>query len=470
MISLITTALQEATGALGRDDMESYALHTGKAGGVAAAVGTYGIKALAMCDDISDAYETGNSGFTEAILAEATARLENPDSGAAITETRTTSWPEYGAALNQAAEAKSDGNRLRYALMTGFVSGLMFNDPGPGHPDHGTVLDAVNAAYTTGSDEALTYAQAGIGFRVRHTDPTPFMPDAQYARYREERLRMMRWLRNFGLRGARTADEAVALPGSMRINHVARQQAQNRDATVYINSGITKMERGNYGEAITDFDRAIELEPDNAGAYSHRGSAKSHVGDIEGAIADFDHAIEIDADDVGAYVSRAISKQHKDDHQGAIADWNHALELKPDDGGWYVNRGMVKEIIGDYDGAIADYNRAAEVEPDYEVAYIARAYIKRKQGDYEGAIADYDRVIELWPDDAAEYSDRAFAKSQTGDYAGAIADYDQAIELRPDDVALHIERGLIKSGAGNHDSAVADFGRARDLAKGRTEG
>ena len=470
MISLITTALQEATAALGRDDMESYAFYTGKAGGVAAAVGAYGIKVLAMCDDISDAYETGDSGFMEAILAEATARLENPDSGAAVMETGTISWPEYGAALNQAVEAKADGDRLRHALMSGFVSGLMFNDPGPSHPDHGTALDAVNTAYATGSDEGLTGAQAGIGSGVRHTDPTPFMPDDQYARYREERLRMMRWVQNFGLRGARTADEAVALPGSMRINHAARQQAQNRNSTDYINSGIAKMESGNYDEAITDFDRAIELDADNAEAHSHRGSAKSHIGDIEGAIEDFDRAIEIDADDVGAYVQRAIGKQHKDDHQGAIADWSHALELKPDDGGWYVNRGMVKEIIGDYDGATADYNRAAEVEPNYEVAYIARAYIKRKQGDYEGAVADYDRVIELWPDDAAAYSNRGFAKSQTGDYEGAIADYDQAIKLRPDDVALHIDRGLIKSSTGNHDGATADFSRAGDLAKGRTDG
>ena len=63
MISLITAALQEAVVAFERDDVEGYAYRTGKAGGVAAAIGAYGIKSLSMCDDISDAYETSDSGL-----------------------------------------------------------------------------------------------------------------------------------------------------------------------------------------------------------------------------------------------------------------------------------------------------------------------------------------------------------------------------------------------------------------------
>ena len=52
--------------------MVGYAHHTGRAGGVAAATGVYGIKVLSLCNDISDAYEIGDAGFMAAILAEAT--------------------------------------------------------------------------------------------------------------------------------------------------------------------------------------------------------------------------------------------------------------------------------------------------------------------------------------------------------------------------------------------------------------
>ena len=470
MIGQITAALHEGLAAFARDDMEGYAWHIGKAGGVAAAVGAFGIRGLSMCDDISHAYESGDSASMQVILAEASQRPDNSGNAATIMDGNSISWSEYGAALNQAVEAKSNGDRLRYALMIGFVSGLMFSDPGPSHGDQGTVLDAVTAAYDAESDELLQAAQRRISSGLRHTDPSVFMQGDQYDRWREERLRMMRWLQNFGLRQDRTSDESVSVPGSMRINHGVRQPArQDDDAEVYFNRGVSRMGEGDHAGAVADFDRAIETDPGNAEAHSHRGSARLHMGDVEGAIADFDHAIEIDSHNVGAYVSRAISRQNSGDIRGAIADWDRALELKPDDGGWYVNRGMVKEIIGDDHGAIADYTQAIEVEPDYEVGYIARAHINGKQGDHESAIADYDRVIELWPDDAASYGDRAFAKRCTGDYDGAIADYNRALELRPDDVALHIDRGLVKNSAGDQDGAIADFGRARDLARGRTD-
>ena len=136
------------------------------------------------------------------------------------------SGPEYGAALNQAVEAKASDAGLRYALMTGFATGLPFNNPGPVHPDHGTILEAVVMAHETGSDESLQYVRARIGPEVRMTDAVPFMPDEQYARHREGRMRMVRWVRDFGLHQARAADQKVAVPGSMRINRAAQQQAQ----------------------------------------------------------------------------------------------------------------------------------------------------------------------------------------------------------------------------------------------------
>ena len=199
MIGLITAALHEGLAAFARDDVEGYAWHIGKAGGVAAVVGTFGIRGLSMCDDISHAHESGDSVFMRVILTEALQRGDNPGSAATIMDSNAIGWSEYGAALNQAVEAKSNGDRLRYALMIGFVSGLMFNDPGPSHGEQGTILDAITTAYDTESDELLQAAQRRISSGLRHTDPSPFMQGDQYDRWHEERLRMMRWLQDFGL-------------------------------------------------------------------------------------------------------------------------------------------------------------------------------------------------------------------------------------------------------------------------------
>ena len=204
-----------------------------------------------------------------------------------------------------------------------------------------------------------------------------------------------------------------------------------------------------------------------AAAHVGSGIEKQKIGDYDGAIADFDRAIEIDPQNVGAFVNRAVCKQYKGHHLGAIADWDCALELKPDDSGWYVNRGIVKEAVGDYDGALADYDRAAEVEPDYEVAFIARAYIKAKQGDYEGAIVDYDCVIELWPDNAAAFDDRGLAKHHQGNNDAAIDDFDRAIELQPSNADYYLNRGTAKANTKDFFGAISDFARAIELDPGK---
>ena len=130
-----------------------------------------------------------------------------------------------GAALNEAINAKEDGNGLRYALMMGFVSGLMFRDPGPRYPE-GSILDAIAEGYQQDKADRLQWAQGRLLAAHRLSDPSPFMGRDEYDRYMSEKLEMMRWAQNFGLRAARAGDTTVAIPYSMRINHALRHQEQ----------------------------------------------------------------------------------------------------------------------------------------------------------------------------------------------------------------------------------------------------
>jgi tetratricopeptide (TPR) repeat protein len=129
----------------------------------------------------------------------------------------------------------------------------------------------------------------------------------------------------------------------------------------------------------------------------NRGIEKAKDGDLDGAIANFDRAIELNPNDDVPYYNRAQAKRLKKDTAGAIADYTRAIELGSTNPAASNNRGNARVENNDRDGAIADFTRAIELKPDYARAYYNRAVAKKAKGDASGAAADFKRAQELDP-------------------------------------------------------------------------
>ena len=127
-------------------------------------------------------------------------------------------------------------------------------------------------------------------------------------------------------------------------------------AIAYNNRGLTYVDMGAFAEAISDFNKAIEINPRLISVYDNRGAA---------------------------YKKRGLLYVQKGDLERALSDFNKALELNPDDANAHNNRGNIYSDRGDIQEAIADYTRALELNPDLAPAYINRAkqYFKNKEYD-----------------------------------------------------------------------------------------
>ena len=82
----------------------------------------------------------------------------------------------------------------------------------------------------------------------------------------------------------------------------------------YFDSGYDKAENGDYYGAISDYTKAIELNPNDAAAYHNRGWSKNKLKDYNGAIADYNKAIELDPNYTDAYHNRGYSKNILEDY------------------------------------------------------------------------------------------------------------------------------------------------------------
>ncbi len=79
------------------------------------------------------------------------------------------------------------------------------------------------------------------------------------------------------------------------------KQDESRDAKFYNNRGIAFGEKGQYDQAISDFNQAIEINPRYNRAYNNRGIVYRLRGQYNQAISDFNKAIAINPLDAEAY-------------------------------------------------------------------------------------------------------------------------------------------------------------------------
>ena len=269
------------------------------------------------------------------------------------------------------------------------------------------------------------------------------------------------------------------------------QSANAQGAQDHYKLGYDKVELGDYQGGITEYSKAIEIDPNYAAAYANRAFAKGISGDHQGAIADYNKAIVIDPQNAQSYQGRGIEKILLGNKKGACEDWNRALSLgnkntvrmfEEMDLAWcinksgvnlstinrslseqsrdsisYYNNGVDKAMKGDYQGAINDFDLALSLNPKFADAYMNRGTAKKKLGDYKGAISDLNTTIEINPSDPIAYTNRCDAKRSIGDYRGAIADCSSAIVIDPRHLNAFYNRGLAKIKSGDIQGAIIDY-------------
>jgi len=228
------------------------------------------------------------------------------------------------------------------------------------------------------------------------------------------------------------------------------------DASVWSNRGIAKTKLQRYEVSISDFDNAIERNPDDANAWRNRGTAKIKLQRYEEAIADLDKAIELDLDDAGAWNNRGVAKINLQRYKEAIADLDKAIELDPDDAGAWNNRGVAKTKLQRYEEAIANLDKAIGLDPDNANYWFSRGAAKLQLQKYEEAIADYDKAIALNLDYANAWNKRGKALTRLGQYDQALENFNRAIQLDSNDLNHQINRGVLFAWMGRQEEAIRE--------------
>jgi Flp pilus assembly protein TadD len=103
-----------------------------------------------------------------------------------------------------------------------------------------------------------------------------------------------------------------------------------------------RKEYDNQISACTDAIKSGRAKPHIA--YNNRGNAYQSKGQYAQAIADFNKAIELNSKDDGAYTNRGVAYSKKGQDNQALADYNKAIELNPKNNTAYYNMACLYSV------------------------------------------------------------------------------------------------------------------------------
>jgi tetratricopeptide (TPR) repeat protein len=232
--------------------------------------------------------------------------------------------------------------------------------------------------------------------------------------------------------------------GIRELSDIIREHPENLAAVFERGRAYDRLRR--YNDALPDFDRAIELHPQNAELYNRRGNVKIMLRDIDGANADYLKAyglkknpkyltnigITIMAkvrEKIAQNIANTWEKKTSKMVEDAIKLYTKAIETDPYNWVPFLNRGNAYEMIHEYDTAIRDFTRAIELGAG-ATAYIARAEVHRLNNDYFEAFEDADSAVGLEPKNPDAYRAMGYAAEKRGFTDMANANFRREEELR----------------------------------------
>jgi tetratricopeptide (TPR) repeat protein len=154
-------------------------------------------------------------------------------------------------------------------------------------------------------------------------------------------------------------------PSAIRLaTEVIDQQPSH--ARAHVLRGIAHRCNGEYALAIEDLDRAIQLDPRSSEAYTQRAFSRQQslpADSPEQIMSDLNRAIELDANNAFAHVLRGNHFVYWSDLRAAIAEYDQALRLNPRTYSALCGRATVKYSLGQLDEARQDLQTALTLNP-----------------------------------------------------------------------------------------------------------
>lgn len=194
-----------------------------------------------------------------------------------------------------------------------------------------------------------------------------------------------------------------------------------------------------------------------------RGTALAQEGHYAEALTEFLRAVESDPDEPLVRTNLALTWIRLGDFSAARRELNAALALAPDDAFAHYNLGTLEAQLGRDERAVEHLTAALRADPNQRQAHMNLANALHRLGRSAEALPHYRHAVESDPGNAAARLGEARALVAVGRHAEARRRLEEATVARPKDRTLLY--ALVRVLAAAPDAAVRDGRRAFELVR-----
>ncbi|MEW6493765.1 MAG: tetratricopeptide repeat protein [Cyanobacteriota bacterium] len=238
---------------------------------------------------------------------------------------------------------------------------------------------------------------------------------------------------------------------------------RSNNATDLYNRGETLLELKRYEDALTAYNRAVEIKPEYAEAWKGKGDTLLELKRYEDARNAYDKAIQIQPDYGEAWIGRGNVLDSLQQYKEAVNSLDAAIKIQPDSLEAWHNRGNVQIKLEQYSAAIASFDKALELQPNYSPAWYRRGWALHNLREYEDAVKSYDKAVAHKPDSPEAWYQRGNALINQEKYKEAVESYDKAIQFQPNFSQAWYSKGSALINLRDYDKAFASFDQAVKL-------
>jgi len=251
----------------------------------------------------------------------------------------------------------------------------------------------------------------------------------------------------------------------------------DRYPEAHIGLAILHEMNNGYDDAIRSYEKAISIDPANAGVYHHLGMALIRANRYDEAVKVYQTLSKIDPKDPYAYIEWAnvyfLLKKPDDAiavlrsglglpvkdadlytmlgyayslkdkvHPEALRFYNMAVELKPDSPIAHFYLGTYYDALNNSELAKSRLREAIRLDPDYDDALNYLGYMLAQEGvDLDEAVGLIKRALEQDPENGAYLDSLGWAYYKKGMPEEALGLIERALEVMPGEpeIVRHLE-------------------------------